>query len=134
MFLAEQGSEVTVVIRGPDLNAGMSRYLVDRLDGHPRIEVLTQTQVVGLEGEQSLRAVRLAGIGRERSVEVAGLFSFIGAEPASELALRMCRPRRPGLRPNRPIAPREPARRPVERSGPTPLCLRDQLPRVVRGR
>ena len=83
VFLAEQGSQVTVVIRGPDLNAGMSRYLVDRLDGHPRIEVLTQTQVVGLEGEQSLRAVRLAGVGQERSVEVAGLFSFIGAEPAS---------------------------------------------------
>ena len=84
VFLAEQGSEVTVVIRGPDLNAGMSRYLVDRLNGHPRIEVLTQTQVVGLEGEQSLRAVRLAGIGWERSVEVAGLFSFIGADPTSD--------------------------------------------------
>ena len=83
VFLAEQGSQVTVAIRGPDLNAGMSRYLVDRLDSHPCIEVLTQTQVVGLEGEQSLRAVRLAGLGQERSVPVAGLFSFIGAEPAS---------------------------------------------------
>ena len=84
VFLAEQGSQVTVVIRGPDLDAGMSRYLVDRLNGHPRIEVLTQTQVVGLEGEQSLRAVRLAGNGQGRSVEVAELFSFIGAESASD--------------------------------------------------
>ena len=83
VFLAEQGSQVTVAIRGQSLNTGMSRYLVDRLDGHPQIEVLTQTQVVGLEGEKSLRAVRLAGPGRERSVPVAGLFSFIGAEPTS---------------------------------------------------
>jgi len=83
VFLAEQGSRVTVVIRGPDLNAGMSRYLVDRLDSHPQIEVLTRTQVVGLEGEQSLRSVRLAGPDHERSVRVVGLFSFIGAEPAS---------------------------------------------------
>jgi thioredoxin reductase (NADPH) len=83
VFLAEQGSQVTVVIRGADLNAGMSRYLVDRLDSHPHIEVLTRTQVVGLEGERSLRAVRLSGAGGERSVPVAGLFSFIGAEPAS---------------------------------------------------
>lgn len=83
IFLAQQGSQVRVVIRGPELDAGMSRYLVDRLEGHPHIEVLTQTQVVGLEGEQSLRAVRLAGPGGERSVQVAGLFSFIGAEPTS---------------------------------------------------
>jgi thioredoxin reductase (NADPH) len=83
VFLAEQGSPVTVVIRGPDVNAGMSRYLVVRLESHPRIEILTQTQVVGLEGEQSLRAVRLAGPGQERTVDVAGLFSFIGADPNS---------------------------------------------------
>ncbi len=83
IFLAQQGSHVTVVIRGPELNAGMSRYLVDRLESHPHIEVLTQTQVVGLEGEQYLRAVRLAGTDGERAVQVAGLFSFIGAEPTS---------------------------------------------------
>ena len=83
VFLAEQGSQVNVVIRGPDLNAGMSRYLAERLENHPRIKVLTQTQVVGLEGEEFLRAVRLAGREPERSVRAAGLFSFIGAEPAS---------------------------------------------------
>ena len=83
MFLAEQGSQVTVVIRGADLNAGMSRYLAERLESHPSIEVLTQTQVVGLEGKESLRAVRLARPGQERSARVAGLFSFIGADPAS---------------------------------------------------
>ena len=83
VFLAEQGSQVTVVIRGPDLNAGMSRYLVDRLEKHPHIGVLTQTQVVGLEGEQYLRAARLAGPSGEQLVVVAGLFSFIGAEPSS---------------------------------------------------
>ena len=83
VFLAEQGSEVTVVIRGPDLNAGMSRYLVDRLERHPHIAVLTETQVVGLEGEQYLRAARLAGPGSEQVMALAGLFSFIGAEPSS---------------------------------------------------
>ena len=83
VFLAEQGSQVTVVIRGPDLNAGMSRYLVDRLERHPHIAVLTRTQVVGLEGEQYLRAARLTGPSGEHVVAAAGLFSFIGAEPSS---------------------------------------------------
>jgi thioredoxin reductase (NADPH) len=83
VFLADQGSPVTVAIRGKDLGAGMSRYLVDRLASHPRIDVLTETQVVGLDGDQSLSAVRLAGPAGEVKLPAAALFSFIGADPAS---------------------------------------------------
>jgi thioredoxin reductase (NADPH) len=83
VFLADQGSRVTVVIRGKDLGAGMSRYLVDRLTTHPRIEVLTETRVVGLDGDQSLFGVRLAGAIGEATLPTAALFSFIGADPAS---------------------------------------------------
>jgi thioredoxin reductase (NADPH) len=74
---------VTVVIRGKDLGAGMSRYLVDRLVSHPRIDVLTETRVVGLDGDQSLVGVRLAGPNGEATLPTAALFSFIGADPAS---------------------------------------------------
>src|SRR5262249_32662442 len=42
VFLADQGSQVTVVIRSKDLGASMSRYLVDRLVTHPHIDVLTE--------------------------------------------------------------------------------------------
>jgi thioredoxin reductase (NADPH) len=83
VFLADQGSRVTVVIRGKDLGAGMSRYLVDRLASHPRIDVLTETRVVGLDGDQSLVGVRLAAPSGEASLPTAALFSFIGADPAS---------------------------------------------------
>ena len=74
---------MTVVIRGKDLGAGMSRYLVDRLTSHPLIDVLTATRVVGLEGDQSLVSVRLAGPTGEETLPTAALFSFIGADPAS---------------------------------------------------
>jgi thioredoxin reductase (NADPH) len=83
VFLADQGSPVTVVIRGKDLGASMSRYLVDRLASHPRIEVRTETRIVGLEGDQSLAAVRLAGPTGDATLPAAALFSFIGADPAS---------------------------------------------------
>jgi thioredoxin reductase (NADPH) len=83
VFLAEQGSPVTVVIRGTELGASMSRYLVDRLEAHPGIEVLSQTTVVGLVGEHTLQAVRVDGPKGETALECAGLFSFIGAEPSS---------------------------------------------------
>jgi thioredoxin reductase (NADPH) len=84
MFLAESGSPVTVLIRGPDLNANMSRYLVDRLEDHKRIDVRVNAQITGLEGDQTLSSVRVAGKDGNVTLACAGVFSFIGAEPASE--------------------------------------------------
>lgn len=83
VFLADQGSPVTVVIRGADLNASMSRYLVDRLMSHPRIEVLTESRIVGLDGDETLRGVRIAGPAGDAVLSCVSLFSFIGADPAS---------------------------------------------------
>jgi thioredoxin reductase (NADPH) len=84
VFLAESGSPVTVVIRGPDLNANMSRYLVDRIEGHKRIDVRTSTKITGLDGGQTLTAVRVAGADGDATLSCVALFSFIGADPASE--------------------------------------------------
>ncbi|MHB8464872.1 MAG: FAD-dependent oxidoreductase [Acidimicrobiales bacterium] len=84
MFLAESGSAVTVVIRGPDLAASMSRYLVDRIDAHERIDLRASTKITGLDGEQMLHSVRVAGPEGDATLRCAALFSFIGAEPASE--------------------------------------------------
>jgi thioredoxin reductase (NADPH) len=87
LFLAEAGSPVTVVIRAPNLDASMSRYLVERIEAHGRIEVRSTTRVTGLDGGQTLASVRL-GSSRDDGdadavVPCAALFSFIGAEPAS---------------------------------------------------
>jgi thioredoxin reductase (NADPH) len=84
VYMADNGSPVTVVIRGPDLNEKMSRYLVDRLESHPNIDVRANTQVVRLEGDQTLRDVVLSGPDGEERIPTAGLFSFIGADPQSE--------------------------------------------------
>lgn len=81
VFLADKGSAVTVVIRTAELNARMSRYLVDRVARHPHIDVMTSTNVVGLEGAGTLQAVRIDGPDGERLVPAAALFSFIGADP-----------------------------------------------------
>jgi thioredoxin reductase (NADPH) len=84
LFLAESGSPVTFVIRGPDLNASMSRYLVERIEVDDRIAVRTNTRVTGLDGDPALVAVRLTNADGEVVAPCAALFSFIGADPASE--------------------------------------------------
>jgi thioredoxin reductase (NADPH) len=83
VFLADLGSPVTIVIRAGDLNTSMSRYLVDRLEQHPRIQIRTGTTIAGLEGEETLCAVRVNGPDGPAILPCQGLFSFIGAEPAS---------------------------------------------------
>ena len=40
MFFSRSARKVTMLVRGPDLSAGMSRYLVDRIADAPNIEVL----------------------------------------------------------------------------------------------
>jgi len=84
IFLADQGSGVTVVIRGADLGASMSGYLVQRLDIHPRIDVLTSSRVVEIHGDGALDAVRIEGPGGVTTRPSAALFSFIGADPQSQ--------------------------------------------------
>jgi thioredoxin reductase (NADPH) len=84
LFLANSGSAVTIVIRGPDLAASMSRYLVDRIEADKRIVVRRNTRIVALEGDEFLTGVRISGPNGEERLATTALFSFIGAEPASQ--------------------------------------------------
>jgi thioredoxin reductase (NADPH) len=83
IFLSQGGSAVNLVIRGSDLTKSMSRYLVERIEVDPLITLRTGTTVTALEGNETLRALRLAAPEGETVVECSGLFSFIGADPSS---------------------------------------------------
>jgi thioredoxin reductase (NADPH) len=83
IFLAQNSCRVVIVIRSSNLEKSMSRYLTDRIDADPAISVRSDSTIVSLEGDESLQAVVLKGPDGEERIEVAGLFSFIGADPAS---------------------------------------------------
>jgi thioredoxin reductase (NADPH) len=83
IFLSQGGCPVTLVIRGSDLGKDMSRYLVERVEADPHITLRTRTTIVALDGDETLRAVHLNGPDGTTVLECAGLFSFIGADPAS---------------------------------------------------
>jgi len=84
LFLADAGSAVTIVIRGPDLGASMSRYLVDRIEADARIVVRRNTRIVAVAGDDFLTGIRISGSGGEEMLVTTALFSFIGADPASQ--------------------------------------------------
>jgi thioredoxin reductase (NADPH) len=62
----------------------LSRYLVDRIEADKRIVVRRNTRIVALEGDEFLTGVRISGPGGEATLRSTALFSFIGAEPASQ--------------------------------------------------
>jgi len=87
VYLASQVAKVWLLVRGPDLAASMSRYLVDRISGLANVEVLTETTVTGLEGSDGvLEAIRWRSgkAGPEVRRPIRHLFLFIGAEPNTD--------------------------------------------------
>jgi thioredoxin reductase (NADPH) len=84
VYLASQAAKIWLLVRGPDLNASMSRYLVERIAALPNVEVVRQAQVSGLEGGAgTLDAIRWRQRTSDKEVQrpIRHLFLFIGAEP-----------------------------------------------------
>jgi thioredoxin reductase (NADPH) len=84
VYLASQAAKVSLICRGKSLGDSMSRYLVDRIESLPNVEVLTETEVIALDGagdELSAVTWRHRRTGEETRRDMRHLFLFIGAEP-----------------------------------------------------
>jgi thioredoxin reductase (NADPH) len=87
MFFSRHARKVTMLVRGPDLSAGMSRYLVDRIGETPNVEVLVNTSVAAARGDRQLEAVTVVDVvsGERRELSAAAIFIFIGNSPRTAL-------------------------------------------------
>jgi thioredoxin reductase (NADPH) len=87
VFLSSHVRKVYMMIRGGGLGASMSRYLIERIEATPNIELMFNTEVTGLEGaeEASLDCVRWRSrlAPEEHRLGVRNLFLFVGADPAT---------------------------------------------------
>ena len=87
VFLAGHARKVHLVIRSGGLGASMSRYLIERIEAAPNIELVFNTEVVALEGapDSSLERVRWRSrlSGEDSSHDIRNLFLFVGADPAT---------------------------------------------------
>src|SRR5271156_186562 len=87
VYLSSQVAKVWLIVRGPGLEASMSRYLVERITARPNVEVLAETTVTALEGQDGvLEAIRCRSrrSGEEIRRAIRHLFLFIGAEPNTD--------------------------------------------------
>jgi len=84
---AGQARSVRVIVRGKALKSTMSRYLVDRVERSPRIEVLTETEVVALHGSAVVESVTLQSAdGSRQDVDTSAVYVMIGADPCTEVS------------------------------------------------
>ena len=58
VFLAQTAKRVHMLVRSEGLAESMSRYLIRRIEDNPVVKVLTQTELVALDGDGHLEEVR----------------------------------------------------------------------------
>jgi len=85
VFLSQHAAKVHMLVRGPSLAASMSRYLIDRIDATPNIELRPHTEITKFHGDAShgLDGVtwRDHRAQTEEDKPLRNVFLFVGAEP-----------------------------------------------------
>jgi thioredoxin reductase (NADPH) len=86
VYFSKYARRVHMLIRGRDLRASMSQYLISQIAAIDNIEVHVCTEVVAGSGAEHLESLVLRDLntGQDRTVASQWLFVFIGAEPRTD--------------------------------------------------
>ena len=87
VFLSGHAKRVLMIIRGGGLGASMSRYLIERIEATPNIELMFNTEITALEGDEASLLRRIHWKSRLSDdvdcADIRNLFLFVGADPAT---------------------------------------------------
>jgi len=85
VFLSGIAKHVHHIVRGKSLASSMSQYLISRIENSSRITLYTDSEIVKLEGESSLKGVTWINHKSGDLIEkpIGSVFVMIGAEPNS---------------------------------------------------
>jgi thioredoxin reductase (NADPH) len=85
IFLADHAARVTLAVREDDLTENMSRYLADRIERAPGVDVHLHSELRELVGDRRLEGavVEDTHTGERAELPALALFVFIGAAPRS---------------------------------------------------
>jgi len=83
VFLSGIADRVHVIVRKSGLAESMSRYLVQRIERAPNVDLRARSQIEALEGDESLERVRWRHLdtGERETREIRHLFLMTGADP-----------------------------------------------------
>lgn len=91
VFLSQTAHKVHMLVRSDGLAETMSRYLIQRIEDNPAIELLCNTEIVSLDGDAHLERVGWKNklTGEVTAHDIRHVFIMTGASPRTEW-LRGC--------------------------------------------
>ena len=83
VYLSQYCSKVHMLVRSGQLSDTMSRYLIERVETHPKISLHFHTEIVALEGDSHLERVqwRDKDTGEVATIPIRHVFLMTGANP-----------------------------------------------------
>ena len=86
VFLSQHANHVHMLVRGPEMAASMSDYLVGRIHASPQITLYQNTELCEIGGDEAMQraAWRHRRTGEVTRADVAHVFVMIGAEPNTD--------------------------------------------------
>jgi thioredoxin reductase (NADPH) len=91
LHFAKVARKVTMIVRGDALRDTLSAYLIDRIYSTPNIEVLTNTEVTAVNGDEYLTSITITNrrTGESKAIETRRLFVCIGGQPHTDWAVEV---------------------------------------------
>lgn len=86
IFLSSNVRKVFLIVRGKNLSLTMSKYLEQRIRECPEIELLFNTEINEIKGDEQVEVIKIINnkTKEEKELSVGAVFSFIGAIPRTE--------------------------------------------------
>jgi thioredoxin reductase (NADPH) len=86
VYLSQTASKVHMLVRGKQLSDTMSRYLIQRIEENPAIEMHYCTEIVGLDGDAQLDRVTWQdkNTGETSTHDIHHVFIMAGASPRTD--------------------------------------------------
>jgi thioredoxin reductase (NADPH) len=86
VYLSQTASKVHMLVRASQLSDTMSRYLIQRIEENPAIEMHYRTEIVGLDGDTQLERVTWQdkNTGETSTHDIRHVFIMAGASPRTE--------------------------------------------------
>jgi thioredoxin reductase (NADPH) len=86
VYLSQTATKVHLLVRSANLSSTMSRYLIQRIEKNPAIEIHYKTEIVALEGDSQLEHVtwRDKSTGEISVHDINHVFIMAGASPCTK--------------------------------------------------
>ena len=86
VYMSQSARKVYMLVRAGELSSTMSRYLIQRIDENPAIELHYRTEIVGMDGDTHLEGVTWKdnSTGKTSSHPFRHVFVMTGASPRTD--------------------------------------------------